>query len=666
MTVLTPEQIQIIQENCKDTAAADAVIQLVQQITEPQDLTADPRFVRRILQASPSLIYVYDLVIKRYIYSNYNLTRMLGYTWEQISSMGDLITVLLAHPDDLAHLLDYYIEAAHAADGMVLSVECRVKHADGHWVWLHSQETVFRRNPDGSVWQILGLAHDVTALKETEAALRHSEARHRAIMDTQEDLIARYDLDLRITYANEAFCRFVGIPAEQLHGLSIEALSPEIDWDSMREKLQTFLVSGQKYMEERVTVNAEGEPRWIQWIAQPIVDNWGQVIEIQSTGRDLTERKTAENALREAESALRRSQSLYQILVRNLPDTAVMLYDSDLRYLLVEGSMLATYGYSKEQMEGKTLPEVVPPQSAAELMPLYRAALAGQEIHFERRAGESVFDVHIVPIFDDDGQPAAGLLVIRDVTEQEKHQQQILQFEMEKERVRLLSDFIRDTSHEFRTPLTIIGSSAHLLAKATEPEKRQKHLRRITEQVENLTWLVDDLLEMSRLARGGALQTEPVDINSITQLILASQQPAIQNKRQQVRFQLDESLPDVQGDPRSIESAVKHILDNAIRYTPEDGQITVSSFVDGSFAVLRVADSGVGMDTETVAHIFDTFYRADAAHTTPGFGLGLSIAHRIVERHGGKILVESAPGLGSVFQIYLPIQDRSAQADNAL
>jgi signal transduction histidine kinase len=230
----------------------------------------------------------------------------------------------------------------------------------------------------------------------------------------------------------------------------------------------------------------------------------------------------------------------------------------------------------------------------------------------------------------------------------------------EQSRRRLVSD----VAHELRTPLTIIeGTVDGILDGVFLPD--QEHLESIKEQTALLTHLVKDLSELS-LAESGQLKLEilPTDIVDMVNRKCSQFEVSAKVKKIQIKLEASTDIPEVQADLKRIEQVIANLLSNAIRHTPENGQITVSiKKVDlGSPAgkpsiTISVADTGEGIDTEHLPHIFERFYRVESSRSRSegGVGLGLAIVKQMVQAHGGQVLVESQPGKGSTFTVILPL-----------
>jgi heavy metal sensor kinase len=217
--------------------------------------------------------------------------------------------------------------------------------------------------------------------------------------------------------------------------------------------------------------------------------------------------------------------------------------------------------------------------------------------------------------------------------------------------------FTADASHELRTPLTAIRTEAEVaLAKPLGLAEHQQLLGSILEECGRLTRLTDQLLALAREDARAARQVhEPVDLAALVANVAETMRPLAEAKGLTLHAEAHEPLS-VRGDAARLREVFFNILDNAIKYTPEGGEVEVRTDRQGPEAVVTVRDTGVGIPAEHLPHVFDRFYRVDKARSREegGTGLGLSIARTIVQAHGGEIELASTPGQGTVCTVTLP------------
>jgi PAS domain S-box-containing protein len=265
-----------------------------------------------------------------------------------------------------------------------------------------------------------------------------------------------------------------------------------------------------------------------------------------------------------------------------------------------------------------------------------------------------IVQVVTFPIKQGDGFMACSIL--RDVTEQKRAQDQRLRLSVEQEKVKLLSNFVRDVSHEFRMPLSVIYTGLEVLERAAALDDASvQRVGVIKAQALYIADLVDAMLMMARLDSDPQFAFSPIDLSVLARDVGIEMETLLQKKAQTLTLDLAEGLPVVRADAGKLHRALVNLCKNAIQFTPDMGSITLRTYARGEYAVIEVADTGIGLDEHDLPHIFERFYRADQARTERHAGLGLSIAHKIVEAHRGRIEVESTPGQGCTFRMVLPV-----------
>ena len=240
------------------------------------------------------------------------------------------------------------------------------------------------------------------------------------------------------------------------------------------------------------------------------------------------------------------------------------------------------------------------------------------------------------------------------------------------ERVR--RDFIANISHELRTPLASVRLLAETLEDAidTDRDKAQMFLEKIETEVQHLTALVSELLELSRIESGLVpMVIEPVEAGQLVREVMARMLPQAQRHRVTLGTEIQDGSTLVAADSKHIARVLVNLVHNAIKFTPSGGKVTIGTLLQTGGQTQRffVRDTGVGIRAEELPRIFERFYKADRARSKADFigpggggsGLGLAIARHVVEAHGGRIIAESTPGQGSTFSFTLPIMVRSGR-----
>jgi two-component system sensor histidine kinase SenX3 len=222
-------------------------------------------------------------------------------------------------------------------------------------------------------------------------------------------------------------------------------------------------------------------------------------------------------------------------------------------------------------------------------------------------------------------------------------------------------DFVANVSHELKTPATSLRLLAESLEEAIDEDPAQARLfaTQLKKETERLSQLITDLLDLTRLESEERVENPvPVDVRSVLMTVLARMRSVARRKNitlQWKRFGRAAQYT-VRGDETQLASMFTNLVDNAVKYTPSGGRVEVTGGFEGSEIVIQVSDTGIGIPEEKLPRIFERFYRVDKARSkeTGGTGLGLSIVKHVAENHGGRVAVESTPGEGSTFTVYLP------------
>ncbi len=320
----------------------------------------------------------------------------------------------------------------------------------------------------------------------------------------------------------------------------------------------------------------------------------------------------------------------------------VLLVDEQGRLQLINPAALKIFSVSQAEPTGKPLIEVVRHHQPEEMWQQCRATGKPQPVEFE--VGRKFWLQGIATPL---GQslPGSTLLLFQDITRQRQTDA-------------MRRDFISNVSHELRTPLAALKALTETLQDGALEDSPAAHrfLEQIETEVDSLSLMVTELLELSRIESGrvplNLAPTQPLDI-----IHPAVERLRLQAERNKLRLDIDcpEDLPEVLADATRIEQVLVNLLHNAIKFTPQGGQVTVSAVRLEQAVRFAVSDSGMGIAADDLPRIFERFYKVDRSRTTSGTGLGLAIARHLVEAHRGQIWAESTVGMGSTFYFTIPV-----------
>jgi len=232
-----------------------------------------------------------------------------------------------------------------------------------------------------------------------------------------------------------------------------------------------------------------------------------------------------------------------------------------------------------------------------------------------------------------------------------------LRAQRNQERLGAMRDFIRNVSHDFRTPLTVIQSSTYLLLRLDDPAKRKRQAAQIDRMVERMEQMLNNTVLLARLQSTTNIDHAPVNTNEVLEILREEFMGAAQEQDITLDMEIPPNLPTIDGDAELLLISLRHVLENALRYTDHGGSVWVSAQTTGKGLSISIADSGMGIPHDQLEKIFEPMYRTDTARAmdTGGTGVGLSIAKLVVELHGGRIHVTSEEGVGSQFTLELPM-----------
>jgi two-component system phosphate regulon sensor histidine kinase PhoR len=319
----------------------------------------------------------------------------------------------------------------------------------------------------------------------------------------------------------------------------------------------------------------------------------------------------------------------------------VIMTDSQERVVLANPAAERLFKFKETTVTGKPLIEAIHDHEVDNVVKKCLETALGQNTQFDSTAGQFLRAI-AVPITT--GKTSGALVLFQDLTEPRSLQT-------------MRREFVGNISHELRTPLAAIRAIVDTLRDGAINEKKvaEDFLNRLDVEVDGMTQMVAELIELSRIETGKIrMKLEAVDLNLLTEEVIARLGPQADRQQVSLSAELSSDLPFVQADKERIQQVIVNIVHNAIKFTPQGGKVVVSTKLDNQSVVTQVSDTGIGISKEDLPHIFERFFKADKSHSTSGTGLGLAIAKHIVQSHGGSIWVQSEQGKGSTFGFNLP------------
>jgi PAS domain S-box-containing protein len=562
-------------------------------------------------------------------------------------------------------------------------MDLRLRTLDGRDLDLHVT--------GGPIWDraehligAVGILHDQTEHMRAEAALRASEERYRAVIETQTELVSRFLPDTTLTFVNEAACRNAGKSRAELLGTKfIEAL-PDTARTLVQATIRSLLAHPGVATVEHEFIRPDGALGWQQWVNRTILDDHGQVMEFQSVGRDITERRQLEQ---ERDQALRRSEEWFRSMANTAP-VLLWVAGTDGLVTFVNEPWLRFTGRTLEQELGNGWAEGIHPDDAQRYMETYLTAFRARqrftmEYRLRRADGEYRWLLNSgVPRVGSDGGFAGYIGSAIDVTEREQLIQEREQAQARELAAHAVAEqldtFFATAAHDIRSPVTALIGNVQMARVRAERlvTNLQSHdgqladlatpvletLHRADKSGDRLLRLVPLLFDLARARTGTlTLTLARTDLVAVVREQVAAQHTAVPGRA----IQLD--LPDqqvlVMADADRLGQVLTNYLTNALKYSADDQPVEVRLEATDGLAVVSVQDYGPGLPPDEQSRVWGPYHRApdvmvrgSAGASSESLGLGLHICKQLIELHpGGAVGITSAVGAGSTFWFRLPV-----------
>lgn len=650
---------------------------MTQDITEQkkteEKLQTNQRFIQKVADTVPGLLYVYDLIEQRNVYVNHQIAEILGYKPDTIQQMQDQFFPQLMHPEDLASLPSQLEKIQQLKDGEILEVEFRMRDANNQWHWFGDRSMVFNRTPNGLPYQVLGLAQDITERKQAEEILRQKQA----WLDLAQQVAKVGSFEWNIQTNTNTWSKEL----EALYGLQpgefggtydawLRLIHPD-DVSYTQTAVMTALDHGDISIDFRV-VWPDGSIHWLHARAKVLFDSEGNPLRMVGVNTDISDRKKAEAALKHSEARLRR------LVDSNI--IGIMFVDFGGSILEANEALLELLGYSRTELEAGRMnwQELTPPgyeevdQEAIAQLQTFGVCTPFEKEYYHVSGERIPVLLAVAKLEENENECACFVLDLRAQKRIETERADLLCREQVARQQaeaasRMKDEFLAIVSHELRSPLNgILGWSRLLRMGRLSPEKTQQALASIERNAQAQTQLIEDLLDISRIIRGKIrLFQRPISLIPIIHAALDTIRPTATTKNIQLETDLDLNLGQVSGDPERLQQVIRNLLSNAVKFTPDNGQVTIRLKRSGTQAQIQVVDTGQGISPEFLPYVFERFRQADSttSRTQGGLGLGLAIVRSLVELHGGTVGVDSlGSGQGATFTVTFPLLAASEQS----
>jgi PAS domain S-box-containing protein len=483
-----------------------------------------------------------------------------------------------------------------------------------------------------------------SALATTEDALRKTNEKLRATIDSITDGLLVMDRDWRYTFVSERAARIIGMPAQELVGGIVWDLFPDAQGTRFYEGYHQAVASGQPvHFEEHYPHPLN---MWLECHCYPTAEG------LTVYFRDVSDQRRADEALRENSA-----------LLRAISDTSadvIFAKDRQGRMRFANPATLALIGKPLDEVIGRTDADFLGDAEVAQgVMENDRFVMdSGISNEFEEYlplpdGEQKIWLSRKLPYRDEQGHVVGLLGISRDITERKRTEHGLREANSRKD------EFLAMLAHELRNPLAPITTGAELLERFANDETRVRLTGRIiARQAAHMVSLVNDLLDVSRVTRGLVeLKKEVIDINAVIAHAVEQANPLIESRHHEFHATMAPAGAFVHGDKTRLVQAISNILLNAAKFTPPHGRITLAATVDPTRLKISVTDNGIGIGADLLPTVFELFTQSERSpdRSQGGLGLGLSLVKSIIAMHGGQVRAESdGDGAGSTFSISIP------------
>lgn len=587
-------------------------------------------------------------------------------------SYEDAVAVILR--EDRAHVVDAVAASTRPDDPQPFSLEYRVIHPDGsvRWVSARGQTNFAGEGSDRRLASLDGTVADITERKRAEDRLRESEQRFRALVTATSDVVYRMSPDWSELQPLDG------------RGLVLSTDVPTRDWmqknvppfehDRVKDAIQKAVAGKLTFELEHQVLRPDGSFGWTFSRAVPILDDDGHIVEWFGMASDVTARKRAEETLVQSERQAKQSLDSLYALVEQCP-FGIYIVDAEFRIAAMNrGSQDGSFANVRPVI-GRPFDEVVrvlwPESVAADIVREFRRTLDTGESYRSKdfvnpRADKDQvegyeFELHRVTL--PDGRSGVACYYF------ESTRLRLAEATLRENDVRK-DEFLAMLAHELRNPLSAIGNAVKLASKTDAREHIAWAMEVITRQMRHLSRLIDDLLDVSRITRGKIeMRRGVLDASPILESAAATAKTLIEERKHTLELVIEPGNLWVDVDPTRLEQVVVNLLNNAAKYSENEGHIRLEARRERREVVISIRDEGVGILPEKIPQMFELFAQADhsLARSEGGLGIGLTLVKKLVELHGGSVTAASEGlGKGSQFVIRLPAARKPTAATSPM
>ncbi len=636
---------------------ANMSVDITERKHAEEKLVESEKRYRLISENSADVIWTLDLTTGRFTYVSPSVFNLRGMTPEEVMEEPMQASITPESNQDIEENLPQRIARYLAGD---ISAKTRTSQVDqvrkdGSIVPTEVVTNLIT-NSEGKVVEVLGVSRDITERKLAEASIRESEANLSALIENTDGSIWAVDKQYGLIVGNREFHRNVSAVLGRHLEMGESLLQPEFPTQVNAEWREFYdrALRGERFTNETQT-RFRDAPHYMEYRFSPIRDNTGEIRGATIFGRDITEQKVSEELLRENETRLRQALTAAK--------AGIWEWNLQTNQNFWSEELWKVYGlepFSAEPCYDTWLATIHPEDRERAAQSVQDAARDEAELNVEWRVVEKDGTQRWLmsrgqPLRNPDGQATRFIGTVLDITERKQAEKQLLKTLEELERSNTeLEQFAYVASHDLQEPLRAVAGMVQLLQKRYQgnlDERADEYINLAMDGATRMQTLITDLLEYSRVDRRGN-PIQPTDANNALKAALGNLREAIHEGGVTVT---NETLPTVDADATQLTQVFQNLIGNAIKFHSErPPQIHVAVKDLGNAWQFSVRDNGIGIEPQYFERIFLVFQRLHTRREYPGTGIGLSICKKIIERHAGRLWIESQPGQGTTFYFTIP------------
>ncbi len=576
-----------------------------------------------------------------------------GYSPDDFLNNSKIAFNDIVHPDYRQILWEEWQTILHAKNVFIYEYPIITAFDEIRWVYEQGRG-VYSEN--GELLFLEGFIEDITDRKRAEAAQQESERRFRDIIEKVNMIGALINANAQITFVNDYLLRLTGWKREELIGKNwFEVFIPS-DAKVRRDLFSSFEKGNVPVYYQNEILTRDGKHRLIDWSNTLLQDENGNPSGIAGLGVDITDRALAEEKLKHYKSIVAASSDMMAII------------DKNYRFLAVNKTYSETFKLDPEQITSRTVPELVGNELFERVLkPEVDRCLKGENRNLQTWLtfpgfAPKYMDIHYYPYVNDKNEISGFVVNARDITQNKKAQEALVESENQLRELNLTKDrFFSIIAHDLKSPFnSLVGFSELLMEDAPNLDVKEiEYYAAVINNTANQTLLLlDNLLNWARMQQD---RMEYVPKNHLLHEIADEVITLLAESYRQKSISLTNRIPEntiVRFDENMMKTTLRNLLSNAVKFTRSGGSVEITTKISDNEIIISVSDTGIGISRENIGKLFNigSGFTTRGTRNEKGTGLGLLLCKEFVEKHGGRIWVDSEEAKGSVFSFSLPLK----------